>query len=509
VIWTGSGPFGGGVRDEAAQDLELVGAADSFSNGTAGAAPARGDAPSAVKVDRSRLPKPGAVRALTLPSIERSILPNRLNLWTVRHPNVPVISLVLLVRGGSATDPAGQEGLAALTADMLDEGSDGRSAIEMHEALARIGAQFDTDIGSDAAVFSITALSRFADRALWLLADMVARPTLAEADFARVRQLRLHRLTQLRDAPGAVADRTFVQLLYGHHPYGHTPIGSQQAIAGLTVDDVRGFHAQVLRPTASTLIAVGDCDHSELARIAAEAFAGWDERPVEFPNSADRGPSATADSTQRGVARLNVVPRPGAPQSELRIGHVAAARNTPDYHALVIANSILGGQFVSRINLNLREDKGFTYGARTAFDFRRMPGPFALQVSVQTAATARAIEESIGEISAIRGPRPVTSEELSLAVATLTKGYARYFETAEQIARAVTQLALYDLPDDYFAEFVPRIERVTEFEATRVSAEYLDPTRLTTLIVGDLDVIGRDLPQLGLGDPVVLSSDPF
>ncbi len=511
MTWTATGPFGAGANGESAQDFELQRTLpDAFSHGTVGAPPARGTAAPAQKVDRSRLPEPGAVRALTLPSIERLTLPNRLNLWTVRHPGVPVISLVLLVRGGSATDPAGREGLAALTADMLDEGSDGRSAIEMHEALARIGAQFDTDIGSDAAVFGITALSRFADRALWLLADMVARPTLAEADFTRVRQLRLHRLTQLRDAPGAVADRTFVRLLYGQHPYGHTPIGSQQAIAALTVDDVRGFHAQALRPTASTLIAVGDCDHPELARIAAEAFAGWGETPVEMPNSFEQGVGgATADSTQRGVARLNVVPRPGAPQSELRIGHVAVARNTPDYHALVIANSILGGQFVSRINLNLREDKGFTYGARTAFDFRRMPGPFALQVSVQTAATARAIEESISEIAAIRGPRPVTPEELSLAVATLTKGYARYFETAEQIARAVTQLALYDLPDDYFAEFVPRIERVTAFEATRVSAEYLDPARLTTLIVGDLDVIGGDLPQLGLGDPVVLSSDPF
>ena len=157
---------------------------------------------------------------------------------------------------------------------------------------------------------------------------------------------------------------------------------------------------------------------------------------------------------QRG-ARLFVVPRPGAPQSELRIGHVAVARNTPDYHALVAANMVLGGQFVSRINLNLREDKGFTYGARTAFDFRRLPGPFSLQVSVQTAATARAIEESLGEIAAIRGPRPVSGEELALGVAALTRGYARNFETPEQIARAATQIALYDLPDDYFVNFVP------------------------------------------------------
>ncbi len=150
-------------------------------------------------------------------------------------------------------------------------------------------------------------------------------------------------------------------------------------------------------------------------------------------------------------------------------------RNTPDYHALVAANMVLGGQFVSRINLNLREEKGFTYGARTSFDFRRMAGPFALQVSVQTAATAQAIHESFDEIAAIRGPRPVSSDELALGVAALTRGYARNFETAEQVARAVTQIALYDLPDDYFAEFVPRVERVTADDVTRVSAQHLDP----------------------------------
>src|SRR5206468_135372 len=206
-------------------------------------------------------------------------------------------------------------------------------------------------------------------------------------------------------------------------------------------------------------------------------------------------------------ARLAIVPRPRAPQSELRIGHVAVSRTTPDYHALVAANMVLGGQFVSRINLNLRENKGFTYGARTTFDFRRLPGPFVLQVGVQTAATAQAIRESIDEIAAVRGPRPVSRQELALGVATLTQGYARNFETADQIGRAVTQLALYDLADDYFAQFVPRVASVTAEEVTRVVARHLDPAHLTTLIVGDLDVIGGDLAQLDLGEPVVISTD--
>jgi zinc protease len=453
-----------------------------------------------VTVTRSRLPEPGPTRPFAFPAIEKSRLPNGLAVWTVHHPQVPIVALMLLVRRGAASDPVGKEGLAAVTADMLDEGTGDRSAIEMHEALARLGAQFDTDIGSDATVASVTVLSRFAGGALSLLSDVLVRPALREDDFARVRQLRLHRLTQIRDMPGAVADRAFLRLLYGVHPYGHSPIGSEAALASMTADDVRQFHAQAIRPSAATLIAVGDCDHAEIARLASESFADW---------IGTDGAAAQSDGMPPQGARINVVPRPRAPQSELRIGHVSAARDTPDYHALVVANTILGGQFVSRINLNLRERKGVTYGARTAFEFRRLPGPFVLQVSVQTTATAMAIEESIGEIAGIRGARPATPEELSLGIAALTRGYARNFETADQIARAAMQLALYDLADDYFAQFVPRIEAVTADDVSQVMARHVDPARLTTLIVGDIDAIGQDLGRLGLGDPVVVAHDSF
>ena len=240
------------------------------------------------------------------------------------------------------------------------------------------------------------------------------------------------------------------------------------------------------------------CDHAAMVRIAGEAFADWtgpgDGEPVDggaLPRS----------------ARINVVPRPRAPQSELRIGQVSVARDTPDYHPLVVANTILGGQFVSRINLNLREDKGLTYGARTAFEFRRRSGPFVLQVSVQTSGTAKAIDESLGEIAGIRGSRPVSAGELELGIAALTRGYARSFETGEQIGRAALQLALYDLPDDYFEQFVPRIEQVTADDVSRVMSRHLDPSRLVTLVVGDLDAIGPDLSALGLGDPAVLPPD--
>ena len=300
--------------------------------------------------------------------------------------------------------------------------------------------------------------------------------------------------------PGTVADRAFLKLLYGAHPYGHSPIGSEAALASMDVEDVRAFHLHAIRPSVATLIAVGDCEHAAIARLAAEAFADW--------AGAGEHEVGTDEPLPRAAA-LNVVPRPRAPQSELRIGQVTVGRDTPDYHPLVVAKTILGGQFVSRINLNLREAKGLTYGARTAFEFRRRSGPFALQASVQTSGTADAIRESLGEISGIRGSRPVTTAELELGIAALTRGYARSFETGEQIGRAALQLALYDLPDDYFEQFVPRIEQVTAEDVSRVMSQHLDPSRLVTLAVGDLDVIGPSLDALGLGAPVVLSPDAF
>jgi len=451
-------------------------------------------------VNRSRLPEPGPSPRVAFPAIEKSTLANGLRVWTVGHRQVPVVAFALLVTTGASADPAGLDGLAAITADMLDEGTGALSAIQIHEAIARLGAQLETDIGSDAMSLGFTVLARFADRALALLGDVVARPALRDDDFARVRQLRLHRLTQLRDVPSAIADRAFVSLVYGRHPYGHTPIGSERTLTAVTADDVRGFHRRAVRPSAATLIAVGDCDHDAVRRSAEAAFGAW----------SDAGDEVSPDDTPwPAPAKLNVVPRPGAPQSELRIGHVAAPRTTPDYHALVVANMVLGGQFTSRINMNLREEKGFTYGARTSFDFRRGPGPFVLQVGVQTSATAESIQESIREITEMRGSRPITADELRLAVAALTRGYARNFETADQIGRAATQLALYELPDTYFSEFVPRVEAVTVEGIADALARNLDPARLTTVVVGDYGVVGADLARIGLGDPVVMSAETF
>ena len=457
-----------------------------------------------MRADRSRLPDVGPDPAFRFPEIAHHRLDNGLAVRTVEHHGVPVMTFVVQVEGGSGADAPAQEGLAAITADMLDEGTGSLSALDVSEALARIGAEYDVDVGPDVTTFSLTTLTRFARRGGSLLANLMTAPSLRDNDFQRVRQLRLDRLKQLKDLAPAAAERAFLRLLYNGHPYGHLPIGSEAALRALSLDAVVSLHERTFSPAHATLIVGGAMTHDELFAIAADSFGGW---MAATGDAETRGAASDIVPASRTGTGLAVVPREGAAQSELRIGHLSVGRNTPDYHTLLVMNAALGGQFVSRVNLKLREEKGYTYGARTGFDWRRGASPFALQASVHTASTAEAVRDSLAEITAIRGPRPLTEQELALAKASLTKGYPRNFETVQQVARSVAQLALYRLPDTYFAEFVPRVNRIDVSDVTRIADQYLDPARLTTLVVGDHSVIADSLGSLGLGDAEVMPID--
>jgi zinc protease len=454
-------------------------------------------------VDRSRLPALGPEVPFTFPEIRRRVLPNGLGVWTIEHHAVPLVSFLLLMPVGSAADPAARPGLSSLTGDMLDEGCGSLTALDVHEALGTMGGHLDTEVGADATLLTLTSLGRFADRAASLLAEMVVRPRLEQRDFDRVRELRLNRLVQLKDMAPALAERAFAGLLYPGHPYGHLAIGTEGSLRSLTLRDVTAFHRDAYAPERSTVIAAGDASHDELAATVERAFGGWAPAPGAQPPDASAAQAVPAGRADR----LALLHRPGSAQSELRIGHVAVPRSTPDYHALIVLNMVLGGQFVSRINMNLREDKGYTYGARTAFDFRRGPGPFVLSASVQSEATVESVIESFAEIRAVRGERPVTRKELEIGRAALTRGYPRNFETAEQISRSAAQLALYGLPDDYFTTFVPKILALDEGAVTRAAEAHIDPSRLLTVIVGDREKVGPALARLDLGTPSELSAD--
>jgi zinc protease len=446
-----------------------------------------------MRADRSQLPAVGPDPGFRFPDIARHALPNGLQVRTVEHHDAPIVTFVLQVEGGSGADPAEKEGLAAIVADMVDEGTGSWSALDVSDALARLGAEYDIDVAPDVTTFSLTTLMRFASRGAALLSDILTKPSLLERDFERVRTLRIDRLKQVKDLPPAVAERAFLRLMYGQHPYGHVPLGSRSALERLSVEEAATFHREMFRPTRATLVVGGPMSHADLMRLAEDSFGGWSADSSVAPGA----PASDLMPTAPSYRQLAVVPRDGAAQSELRIGHLSARRNTPDYAALVVMNAVLGGQFVSRVNLKLREEKGYTYGARTGFDWRRGMSPFVLQTSVHTAATADAVRDSLAEIEGIRRERPVSEHELALAKASLTRGYPRNFETVQQVARSVAQLALYGLPDTYFAEFVPKVNAITAQDVTRAAEHYLVPERLTTLIVGDHSAIADPLSTLG------------
>lgn len=448
--------------------------------------------------DRTRLPTPGPAPAVRLPAVTRRRLASGLRLCAARHPGPPVAHWLLLWPTGTAADPEARPGLATLTADLFDEGTEKRPGLELHGALDLIGARLGVHVGADATLVSLTTLERHAAEGLALLCEVVTQPRFAAGDFDRVRELRRSRIRQLGTVPAAVAERVFQETVYRGHPYGHPGIGTDAALSRMTVDDVRRFHRERYRLGAATLIAAGPLSVDAVAESAERVLDGLPTGEAAGPEPDDL---AAAGPPEPPPARLMLVDRPGAAQSELRIGHAAAARRTPEYHALQVLNAVLGGQFVSRLNRSLREEKGWTYGVRTAFRFRRAPGPFVMQGSVQADATAEAVREVLDEMRGIGGERPVTGPELALARDSLTRGFARGFETAGQVAAGVARIVQYDLPADEHDRFVPEVMSVDAAAVTAAAARHLRADRAVVVVVGPAAQIEPALGALSLGDP--------
>lgn len=448
-------------------------------------------------VDRNRLPPVGAPAPLRFPVIERETLPNGVRVRNLEHRETELVVLALLVPSGSAADPPGREGLAAFTADLLDEGTRRRSGIDLHDALGRIGGRLGVDVSSDATVLSVSALARRADDALALLTELATEPRFDPREVDRVRALRIDRIAQTRHVAAALAERAFLRSVYPAHPYGHLPAGGETALARISIDDVRAFHAAHYAPDRWTLVVAGGARRPGLAAAASAAPP---------PGAPADGSAARGAEDAPAPGRLTFVPRPGAVQSEIRIGHRGIERRAEDYPAVMVMNLVLGGQFVSRLNLNLREKKGYTYGVRTVFEGRREPGPFALQTAVDAAVTAEAIGEAVREIREIRDGRPVTEDELAAARPGLASGYARRFETPGQVAHAALRLALFGLPDDEYSTFVARVAGVDPAAADRAARRRLDPDALRVVVVGPPEVRPA-LAGLGLGEPVEATVD--
>lgn len=423
-------------------------------------------------------PAPGDPAPVRFPPIDRATLDSGLGVWTLAHTALPVATIVLVVPFGSRHDPEEQPGLAGVTADLFDEGAGDRDAIGLAGAFAALGTDLTVDIGPDVTTLSLTVLSRCFEPAVDLLFDVVARPRFDEADFLRVVEMRLNRLRQLRSSASAIADRLLLRGVFGAHPYGHSTLGTAAALEAFTLDDVRAFHAQAVVPAGATCIVAGAVETEVVHEVVARHAQRWGARPGVVRRESPGFPEPQEP-------RVLLVHRPGSPQTDVRVGHLGPSRHVDEYHALVTLNAVLGGQFTSRINLNLREARGLTYGAHTGFDFRVAGGAFSCDTAVQADATPLAVREVLAEFAAVGGARPADGTELARAKSSLTRGYVRHFETPAHLAHAAARLATFDLPEDTFARFVPGVEAVTAADVSRAAADHVRPADATIVLVGD------------------------
>lgn len=447
-------------------------------------------------------PAAAAVRPYQFPDVQRARLANGIPVLVATMPRLPLVTVLALVDAGSSVEPAGAEGLAMLTARSLDEGTGALDGVALTERFESMGTAFEASADWDSSVARLTVMPQHLDEAFALFADLLRAPSFPERDVVRKRDERVDDIGQQLSEPRGLANERFDGFLYtAASRYARPAGGTVRSVSGLDAAQVRTFHAGHYGPATTTLVFVGDITLERAMQLAEQRFGDW-------RNDAKPAAAGTLDLT-RTDRRVVVVEKADAPQSELRVGHVGVPRSHPDYLAIVVMNALLGGLFSSRINLNLRERHAFTYGASSYFDWRRGAGPFVVSTAVQSDVTARAVEEILREIDAMRLTAP-SREELSLATDYLAGVFPIRYESTSAVAGALAGAEVFGLPDDWFATYRDRVQAVTPAEVRRAAQSYLDPNRLLVLAVGDSKVIAEPLAALDIAPlrSVAASFDP-
>jgi len=449
-------------------------------------------------------PSPGQPRSYDVPSFVRTVLPSGLQVLAVHVPGRPLISANLVIRRGGGDEPADFAGATVLAARAMTEGTERFPGVELLEASERLGATLHVEASWDAFYASVDVAATRLPAALELLSELVQRPTFPEADVARLRDERLNDLLQVRADPRRRVDQVFVSTIYtGDSPYAR-PLGGDEATVGLLTPDVlRGVHRAVLAPDQAAFVVGGDLTGLDVPQIVETALGAFARQASSTADAGTQPPkvgSAVAHPTVRFYHR------PGSVQTEVRIGHVGLSRRAPDFHAVQIMSAILGGLFNSRLQMNLREEKGYTYGIGASFDMRRGAGPFSVRSAVQTAATVPAIREILGELDRIRETE-VTPAELAAARDYLVGVFPLRFETPGAVVAALGGLFLHSLPDDELARYRHAIEAVTIADVQKVAQDHIRPGELAIVAVGDADAVGADLRAAGFGDLEVITDD--
>ncbi len=449
----------------------------------------------ATMLDRSTAPKSGKLAPVAFPPFKSTRLSNGLPVFIVENHEQPIVSMSLMIRAGSALDPKDKAGLAAIVSDMLTKGTTTRSANQIAEEIEFVGGSLSSNASWDSLSISVGVLTKYLPIALELLADTLLNSTFPMDELERVRLQRIAGLRQAKADAGFLADMVFSQLVFGEHPYGAQSNGTEETIGRISCDDLANFHNAVSGPNNAFLIASGDVDVVQFLAELERLLGNW--KPVELPKPIEVVPY----SPKPYVA---VVEKEGAVQSALRVGHVGVSRDDPDYASLSVLNMLLGGYFNSRINLNLREKHGFTYGARSYFDARIQSGPFAVSTEVRTDVTVRAIEEIINELTRITS-EPISEEEVTMVKNYMIGSFPLQIETPQQVASRVAMIVLYGLPQNYYDTYRTVLSAITSEELSRVARKYLNPTALTVVASGDREALKQAMTVFG--DTHVYDSD--
>ena len=439
---------------------------------------------------RFETPKPGPAQPVQPPAPASATLANGLTLILNERRGLPIVAANLVIKTGSDANPVDKAGLVNFVAAMLDEGTATRSASQLADETAYLGARLTTGSTMDATTVMARSLSKNFDATLNLMADVVLRPSFPAEEIERQRASRLGQLVRQHDSPRQVATQVMAVALYGpRHPYGHTEIGTESSTKAVTRDEMVAFWRQHFVPNNAALVVAGDISMSELRALAEKAFGTW------LRGAPTRPSLGTPDTA---TARVIIVDKPGTPQTQLRVAGIGAARSSPDFRALQVMNNALGGLFSSRINMNLREQHGYSYGAYSNFEFRRGAGPFVVAGGVRTDATAPAVTEIFKEIAGMI-EKPLTAEELQSAKDSLANSLPGSFQTSQNAVSVFSNIFIYDLGLDYYTRYARQVNAVTADQALEVARRYLVPDRLVVIAVGDRAAIEPELRKLKLG----------
>ena len=448
-------------------------------------------------VDRTVQPAGAAPRPFEPPLSQRHRLSNGLQLRVVEKRGLPIVAFGITLKGGAASDPKALPGLSSFTASILQEGTASRSSEQIADEFEFIGSQIMTIAGRERIGLFTETLTRHWPGALELLADLLQRPTFPEEEVVRVREQRLTALRRLKDDPSALAERVGPALLYGpESPYGHPANGTEGAMETLSRDDVQGHFQRHYDPQNATMMVVGDVSMEEVVKLAEQHLGGWKSDAAEAVETG-QAPTRQASLPEPAATTIYLLDKPGAAQSVIQAGHLGVPRLHPDYYALSVLNHLFGGQFTARLNMNLRQDKGYSYGYRSSIGWHTDSSLLLAGGSVQTVVTREAVQETLREFSDIQGGRPVDQKEFEAAKENLLRQFPAGFETVGQILDQLSQMVAFDLPDDYYRTLSDSIRAVSLADVRRVAQERLLSDRLMVLVVGDRSVVESGLQELG------------